>query len=179
MPIRILVTLLTLSYPFAVYWGLQHFDALSLLPVLLLMLLLRWQGERQVRDRMVIIVSALGVLLVTLLWDAQLGLKFYPVLVNLGLLVVFASSLFASQTVIERLARISEPDLPPAGVAYTRKVTQAWCVFFVVNGSVSMATLLWASEATWMLYNGLIAYLLIGAMLGAEWLIRQRVRSGQ
>ncbi len=179
MPIRILVTLLTLSYPFAVYWGLQHFDALSLLPVLLLMLLLRWQGERQVRDRMVIIVSALGVLLVTLLWDAQLGLKFYPVLVNLGLLVVFSSSLFASQTVIERLARISEPDLPPAGVAYTRKVTQAWCVFFVVNGSVSMATLLWASEATWMLYNGLIAYLLIGAMLGAEWLIRQRVRSGQ
>ncbi|SIQ31617.1 COG4648 family protein [Marinobacterium stanieri] len=179
MPIRILVTLLTLSYPFAVYWGLQHFDALSLLPVLLLMLLLRWQGERQVRDRMVIIVSALGVLVVTLLWDAQLGLKFYPVLVNLGLLVVFASSLFASQTVIERLARISEPDLPPAGVAYTRKVTQAWCVFFVVNGSVSMATLLWASEATWMLYNGLIAYLLIGAMLGAEWLIRQRVRSGQ
>ncbi|WP_417532742.1 hypothetical protein [Marinobacterium stanieri] len=179
MPIRILVTLLTLSYPFAVYWGLQHFDALSLLPVLLLMLLLRWQGERQVRDRMVIIVSALGVLLVTLLWDAQLGLKFYPVLVNLGLLVVFASSLFASQTVIERLARISEPDLPPAGVAYTRKVTQAWCVFFVVNGSVSMATLLWASEATWMLYNGLIAYLLIGTMLGAEWLIRQRVRSGQ
>lgn len=179
MLIRILVTLLTLSYPFVVYWGLQHVDALSLLPVLLLMLLLRWQGERQMRDRVVIVVSVLGVLLVTLFWDAQLGLKFYPVLVNLSLLVVFASSLFASQTVIERLARISEPDLPPSGVVYTRKVTQAWCVFFVLNGSVSMATLLWASEATWLLYNGLIAYVLIGLMLGAEWLIRQRVRGQQ
>lgn len=176
MPIRIVVTLLTLSYPFLVYWGLHSFDALVLLPALIVILLLRWLGGEKGRDRVVILCSALGVLAVTLLWDAQLGLKFYPVLVNLGLLILFGSSLFASQTLIERLARIREPDLPREGVAYTRKVTQAWCLFFVLNAAVSAATVLWASDEVWMLYNGLIAYILIGLMLAVEWLVRQRVR---
>ena len=89
---------------------------------------------------------------------------------------MFGSSLFASQTVIERLARIKEPTLPPEGVRYTRKVTQAWCLFFMFNAAVSTATMLWASEEVWVLYNGLIAYLLIGVMLAVEWLVRQRVR---
>ncbi|WP_229680475.1 hypothetical protein [Marinobacterium zhoushanense] len=173
---RTLITLLTLSYPFLVYWGLHRFDALVLLPALAVILLLRWLGGDHGRDRVVIGCSALGVLTVTLLWDAHLGLKFYPVLVNLGLLILFGSSLFASQTLIERLARIREPDLPVAGVAYTRKVTIAWCLFFVFNAAVSMATVLWASDEIWMLYNGLIAYILIGLMLSVEWLVRQRVR---
>jgi uncharacterized membrane protein len=176
MLIRALVTLLTLSYPFLVYWGLQRFDALALLPVLMAVLILRWLGGEHARDRIVIAASALGVLAVTLLWDPHQGLKLYPVLVNLGLLVVFGSSLFASQTVIERLARIKEPTLPPEGVRYTRKVTQAWCLFFMFNAAVSTATMLWASEEVWVLYNGLIAYLLIGVMLTVEWLVRQRVR---
>jgi uncharacterized membrane protein len=176
MLIRTLVTLLTLSYPFLVYLGLQRFDALALLPVLMVVLILRWLGGEHARDRFVIAASALGVLAVTLLWDPHQGLKLYPVLVNLGLLVVFGSSLFASQTVIERLARIKEPTLPPEGVRYTRKVTQAWCLFFMFNAAVSTATMLWASEEVWVLYNGLIAYLLIGVMLAVEWLVRQRVR---
>ncbi|PSL16637.1 putative membrane protein [Marinobacterium halophilum] len=176
MLIRMLVTLLTLSYPFLVYWGLQRFDVLALLPVLIVVLLLRWLVGGHKRDRLVIIVSALGVLIITLLWDAHRGLKFYPVLVNLGLLLVFGSSLFASQTVVERLARIKEPELPPEGVCYTRKVTQVWCLFFVFNATVSMATMLWASDKVWALYNGLIAYLFIGLILALEWIVRQRVR---
>lgn len=176
MLIRTAAILLTLSYPFLVYWGLHSFDALALLPVLLVILLLRWFGGRQGHERTVIIGSALGVTAVTLLWGAQQGLKFYPVLVNLGLLLVFGSSLFTSQTIIERLARLREPDLPPEGVAYTRKVTQAWCAFFVLNAAISAATMFWASEEVWMLYNGLIAYIFIGLMLSLEWLIRQRVR---
>lgn len=175
--IRTTAILLTLAYPFLVYWGLHRFDALALLPVLLVILGLRWLGGGgQKHERLVIAGSALGVAAVTLLWDAGLGLKFYPVLVNLGLLLVFGGSLLGSQTVIERLARLREPDLPAEGVAYTRKVTQAWCVFFVLNGAVSAGTMFWAPPAVWALYNGLIAYLLIGLMLSVEWLIRRRVR---
>jgi uncharacterized membrane protein len=77
---------------------------------------------------------------------------------------------------IERLARLREPELPPEGVAYTRRVTQAWCVFFVFNGTVALATALWASEAAWSLYNGVIAYGLMGLMFGGEFLLRRRMR---
>jgi uncharacterized membrane protein len=37
-------------------------------------------------------------------------------------------------------------------------------------------TALWTSAETWTLYNGLIAYLLIGALVGGEWLIRARFK---
>ncbi|MFP8966877.1 hypothetical protein ACKC9G_09895 [Pokkaliibacter sp. CJK22405] len=176
MLIRVLVILLTLAYPFAVYWGLQRVEPQLLIIPLVVLLALRCLGSRQRFDRLAVAVGILGVLAVTLLWNAHLGLKVYPVLVNLGLLAVFASSLWAKQSIIERLARLKEPDLPPSGVRYTRKVTLAWCLFFTLNASVSTSTALWASDAAWMLYNGLISYLAIGIMFAGEWLVRQRVR---
>ncbi|MGS0467370.1 hypothetical protein ACU8V3_09575 [Cobetia marina] len=44
--------------------------------------------------------------------EAELGLRAYPVLVNLAMLSVFATSLWRGMPVIERLARLKEPDLP-------------------------------------------------------------------
>ncbi|WP_227977792.1 hypothetical protein [Arenimonas daejeonensis] len=75
---------------------------------------------------------------------------------------------------IERLARLQHPDLPPAAIAYVAKVTRAWCLFFAVNGGIALWTALAASDATWALYNGLVAYLLIGAMFLGERLLRPR-----
>ena len=40
-----------------------------------------------------------------------------------------------------------------------------------------MATALWASPAVWALYNGLLAYFAMGALMGGEWLVRRRVRA--
>ena len=105
-----------------------------------------------------------------------LAAKAYPVAVNLALLASFGWSLRRPPTVIERMARLQEPDLPAYAVAYTRRVTQAWCLFFLLNAAVSSATALWATEAVWALYNGVIAYGLMGLMFAAEWLIRGRVR---
>jgi len=104
-------------------------------------------------------------------------LKLYPVAVNLSLLAVFAASLRRGPSLVERLARLREPALPPAAVAYTRRVTQAWCVFFAVNAALAAATALWADTATWALYNGVLAYVAMGALMGGEWLLRRRVRA--
>ncbi|MDZ5459474.1 hypothetical protein SM757_23110 [Azohydromonas lata] len=109
--------------------------------------------------------------------NAWLPLKLYPVLVNAALLLVFGASLLRGPSLVERLARLREPDLPPAGVAYTRRVTQAWCGFFVVNGSIALSTALWGSDAAWALYNGLLAYGLMGLFFGVEWLLRQRLKA--
>ncbi|SMC18618.1 Uncharacterized membrane protein [Andreprevotia lacus DSM 23236] len=109
-----------------------------------------------------------------LLSRSSLPLKLYPVLVNAAMLALFAASLMRGPTIIERLARLSTPELPPAGITYTRKVTLVWCVFFAVNGAIALWTTT-QPETVWASYNGLIAYLAMGLLLGGEYLVRLRV----
>jgi uncharacterized membrane protein len=104
--------------------------------------------------------------------NVLLPLKLYPVLVNVALLGAFAYSLIFPPSMIERFARMREPDLPPEAIGYTRRVTQIWCGFFSVNGAIALMTTLWATPATWMLYNGLIAYLMMGLLFAGEHVFR-------
>ena len=100
------------------------------------------------------------------------SLKLYPVIISFSLLCGFVWSLLYPPSAIERIARISEPQLPAAGIRYTRTITLVWCGFFLCNGLAALYTALYASSATWALYNGLIAYVLIGCLLGGEFLYR-------
>jgi uncharacterized membrane protein len=104
--------------------------------------------------------------------NGLLPLKLYPVLVNTVFFSAFAYSLISPPTMIERFARIYEPNLPARAISYTRRVTQVWCIFFVANGAIALMTALWASPATWTLYNGLIAYVLMGLLFAGEYTVR-------
>jgi len=53
-------------------------------------------------------------------------------------------------------------------VLYTRRVTQIWCAFFVLNGAFSAYTAFFWSPDAWSLYNGAIAYGMIGLLLLGE-----------
>ncbi len=121
-------------------------------------------------------VTPLLLLLLAVWSDAWLPLRLYPVLVNTVLLGVFAYSLFFPPSMIERFARVSEPNLPAQAIGYTRRVTQIWCVFFAINGAIALMTALWSSPAIWALYNGLIAYLLMGLLLAGEYIFRRRFK---
>jgi len=110
------------------------------------------------------------------LGNDPLMVKLYPVWVNVVMLAVFGYSLVHPPTVVERLARLQEPALPASGVRYTRKVTLVWCLFFVLNGAAAAISALWGSDAVWAFYNGLLAYVLMGCLMGGEWLVRRRVR---
>jgi len=123
------------------------------------------------------VAGAASVLVALTVWKNTLvTLKLYPALINFGMLGLFGFSLLSPPTVIERFARIREPDLSDAGVRYTRGVTQVWCIFFIVNGSIALFTAFFTSEAIWSLYNGCIAYILIGLLFGTEYLFRIRFR---
>lgn len=111
----------------------------------------------------------------SLLFKQHGWMTFYPVVVNVCMLAVFANSFKQKQTIIERLARLQEPDLPPSGVKYTRKVTAIWCVFFILNGSIALYTCFQPLEV-WTLYNGFISYVLAGILFFIEWVVRQFVR---
>lgn len=166
-----------LLYPFAVYFGIERLSP-RLFALLLggLWLARALTAARRPGNRL---LAAAALLFCAALWllDSPALLRWYPVLINLALLGLFGLSLKFGPPVIERLARLSEPQLPPSGVRYTRRVTWVWLLFFLFNVLFVTALTLWAPLAWWTLYNGLIAYLLMGLLFAGEWLVRQRVRS--
>lgn len=102
--------------------------------------------------------------------------RYYPVAVNVTLLVAFGGSLWRGPPMVERMARVAEPDLPAAATVYLRKVTFVWCCFFIMNGSMALYTARWTSVEIWAWYNGALAYGLMGALFAGEWLVRRRVQ---
>lgn len=110
------------------------------------------------------------------IFNKELSIRLYPVFVNAALLVAFAASVISPPTIAERFARSMEPDLPEEGVRYTRKVTIAWVVFFVLNGTIALWTVMQPGWNAWLLYNGLIAYAAAGALFAGEYLVRMRVK---
>lgn len=124
------------AYPFAVYFGIDKFGLNLVGGLLIAALLLRLFVANKTPLKefkfLALTTGAVGILLVALgmVFKQHGWLKFYPVVVNICMLCVFAFSLKQPQSIIERLARLQEPELPPSGVAYTRKVTRVWCVFF-------------------------------------------------
>jgi uncharacterized membrane protein len=160
-----------IAWPVAVF--LLH-DSIGSWPLLVIGgLLLVW---RIPQARYLALLAAVVLVALGLFSRAELGMRAYPVAVSAVMLCLFFGSLMRGMPVIEKLARLQEPDLPPEGVAYTRHVTWAWCGFFVLNGSVAAWTALYADLATWAAYNGVISYCLMGLMFAGEWLCRRHVR---
>ncbi len=170
-----LLLVVSLAYPVLVYLALGH---VSPRWIALLLVALALARAWVTRESFWLGTAGLAAVLAaaSLLGDRWGPLKLYPALVNLVMFGLFALSLWRGPTVVERLARLRESHFPPAAIAYTRRVTQVWCAFFVVNGLVAAATAVWASAATWALYNGLLSYVAMGVLMGVEWLVRRRVR---
>ena len=96
----------------------------------------------------------------------------YPLIINFSLAVLFALSL-RSTPAITRLALLKQPALNERGRAYTRKLTEIWLGFFVLNGLLSAVLLLPRDKIYWSVYCGAISYVLIGALIGSEMIFRK------
>ena len=174
---------LAVAYPAAIYVALRWFEprfiALALAAIVLVQQ--RERAGRLLHGLAPAALAGAGVLvaLSTAVWfvNDERVLRLWPVGMNLGLLLVFGASLLHPPPMIERFARLLHPDLPPEGVRYTRRVTGVWCAFFVVNGAIAAYTAFATSREVWLLYNGLIAYVLVGLLFCGEWLVRRRLLS--
>lgn len=180
--IPFLTGLMLVAWPFLIGFGLTHNGLHWLLPLMALLLLFRLRQARLHAGPMRYVVQSVALAGIALcaasyLLKAHQWLLLYPVVVNLVMLAVFGGSLWTSMPLVERLARLREPNLPPEGVRYTRVVTRVWCGFFIFNGSVALFTVLRGDIALWTLWNGIIAYILMGTLMATEWLVRQRVRN--
>lgn len=171
---KVLALIATLCYPFVIWLGLQHFGLTFLALFLVFITALRLYSHRDRSSLFVFVIAA--VLAVVAYWQNEsLPLKLYPVVMNAVMLVLFATSLYQKETIIEKFARLKEPDLPQEAIRYIRNLTKVWCIFFIFNGSIALFTALFTSDDWWALYNGLIAYVLIGALFGGEWLYRKYI----
>lgn len=178
--ISVLIAGILMMYPFAVYYGLQYFPPRFLALILLALLFLRLVLLKNNLAKMPWVVPAtlLGslALVFSLFTQSNIGFKLYPLLVNCSLFLVFSYSLFKPPSVIETFARLKEKNLNKQGIKYTEKVTLIWCVFFVVNGCISLYTALYSELEFWMLYNGFISYVLMGCLFAGEFLVRLKVK---
>jgi uncharacterized membrane protein len=121
-----------------------------------------------------IVTVFLLVALVRLTGDRRL-LFALPVLVNLAMLGFFARTLAGGQMpMIERFARLVEPDLDEPKQAHCRQFTKIWCGYFLVNAAVSGGLAVAGALGAWALYTGLISYLGMGLLFAAELTLRVR-----
>ncbi|OPK08090.1 hypothetical protein [Pseudomonas sp. VI4.1] len=165
-----------LLYPFAVYFGMEHFAPWQFGLLLGGLWLARALLGARKPGSLWMAIGAIAFCLLLALSDSPLLLRWYPVLISAFMLGLFGLSLKYGPPMVERLARMREPQLPARAIVYTRQVTIAWSVFFLCNGLLAAALTLWAPLSWWMLYTGLISYGLMGLLFAIEWLIRQRVR---
>ncbi len=178
---NVLIVLLLVLYPLAVYFGIQHYEprflGLLLLAVLLIREALSIDVLKKAQGLAPLLVGVILCFFITLFNDVFF-LKLYPVLMSCVFLLVFSWTLISPPSMIERIARIKYDHFSDRGVIYTKKVTIVWCMFFIVNAIIATITI-FLDFSIWTLYNGLISYLFMGILFACEWLIRQRVLKEQ
>ncbi|MFZ3033366.1 MAG: hypothetical protein WA138_05075 [Parvibaculum sp.] len=123
-----------------------------------------------------VLAVAIGEIVVSL-YDPHLAARLYPVFMNATFFLAFGATLIKPPSMIERFARITEPDLDDSGVTYTRVVTCVWMAFFLVNGSIALWTALHGSLMQWGIYNGGISYVAAGTLMACEYIVRRIVRA--
>ena len=165
--------LVLFTYPLIVYFGIQTVPP-SLIGVLLLILLAMRFGvlrpeERKIQIPFLLVLVAYATL--ATIMRSEKFLLYYPVVVNLVLCAVFLLSLRGSESILLRLVRARGIKMSVYGPAYLNRLTIVWALFFILNATVAGWTTTQSMEV-WTLYNGLIAYILVGVMVGAEWLFR-------
>lgn len=172
-----LVIVVSLLYPALVYIGRDSVSPPIFVAVVLAIIALRLvTGGTSARWRLALVGAAVGTIAISVL-DTALAVKAYPVLMSTGVAAVFGFTLFKPPSLIESIARLREPDLPPEGASYCRKLTMVWVVFLLFNAAVAASTALWSSIELWSLWTGLISYLLMGALFFGEMGIRPFLRS--
>ena len=94
--------------------------------------------------------------------------------IHVSLLLLFARSLRPGRTaLITGLATRLRGPLTPAMLAYTRSVTKAWCVFFVLQLAASAVLLAVAPRPVWSLFVNVLDGPSVVLMFAGEYAIRR------
>lgn len=144
----------------------------------------RWHFQRLPVVKSAIAAAAALLPLAGLLWavwpivlnNAQALYFVQHVGTNALLAWVFGHTLAAGSTpLVVTFARMVHPDLPPDIMAYARKVTAAWTLFFFFTCVISAVLFFTAPVAAWSVFAVLLQWPSVGVFFVAEYLLRRRL----
>ena len=154
-------------------------NAVALLaPMLIFVAIVAWQTRRRMGA-----VAAL-VALAGLVANAQGGEAIarntlyvvQHVAIHLGLAALFGLSLQGGrEALISAVARRVHGHLSADMAGYTRKITQAWVVYFVAMALLSLALFHAASFQVWALFANWLTPVALALMFGGEFVLRYRL----
>jgi uncharacterized membrane protein len=114
------------------------------------------------------VLAVAVILVVAAVWNSPTSLLFTPALVSFALLASFSRSLVAGQPMAEKFARLQNEDPTEAEIRYCRRVTIAWCAFFLANGLAAAWLAVAGDLEIWALYTGFLSYVLVGILFASE-----------
>jgi uncharacterized membrane protein len=163
-----------IGYQLAVYWALARGTAAAWM--VLVPLLAAGVVAWRTRLRWPVLAVALGAgiwLWVRPGW-APATLLAVHVSIYLGLLWLFVRTLrHGREPLVTRIARrVRGGALPLEVIGYTRRVTQAWCIFFACMAMASTALFAFAPLPVWSLFANLLNLPLVVVMFLAEYGVR-------
>jgi len=111
-----------------------------------------------------------------LLWLSQTAATLFllpPVLINLVLALIFGSTLLPGATpLITQFAQIMKGDLDAKALSYSRQVTIAWVLFFILMSVEALLLALYASPFIWSLFTNFLNYLFLLLFFLVEYRLR-------
>ncbi len=180
-----------IAYPMAFYAGVTHWSLRGASIVLLVFLAptvwarLRRFDRSHLRPGDMATMALVPVLAAVLVGVGaalnHLGFAlFVPPAIHVLLLLAFGPTLATDRPMVERFARLQHADLSHDERAWCRRWTWIWSAFFagnlVLSSALAIGVLRDGGEQwlfLWTLYNGVIAYALIGTLVSVEWMLRK------
>lgn len=190
---------LVLAYPLLIHFAVsRHSAALMLTGVALLAVVFLLPGlvARRRGAWLALPLVVLALVALARADAAMLVLYAPPVLANVFLAWLFGHTLRAGSTpLIRRLVDVIHPsdhELDPGIPAYARRLTALWFALFVVLALVNLVLALLATPggillalgvappvtvpvAAWAWFSNVGCWLLVGALFGVEYVVRQRL----
>ena len=151
--------------------------ALALFPALAGAVAVGWRT----RARWLVIAGVIALLAAAFLYNPVLAahvstLWFVEhVSINLLLAAFFGRTLLpGADPLVTRIARAMRPSMPPEVVQYTRAVTVAWTIYFVVMAALSVALYFACSIAVWSAFATFVSGPAVALMFLFEFTVRRR-----
>ena len=177
--LRLITIVFGLGYPAIAYSVLHHFGprglgvlvCLVFAPCILFRVIRHGWGEfntSSVQGMMMVVALALG----SMSMNRVDWLLLTPVVFNLCLAIGFGLTLRLGPSMIERFARLQEPDLSVAKQSWCRMWTMIWVGYFVTNCIVVSYLAYFAPVSWWATYTGAIAYIIMGSLFAVEFVGR-------
>lgn len=171
--ISILITAILIAYPIIVYSGLKLYAPSALALLLFTLTAIKFIVGKKYKQKGQIVLFIVITLYCGLIayFNSSNLLRYYPVLMSLGMAILFGLSLF-SMPLIERFARMAGKDPSDRAKHYMRVLTKVWCTLLLMNMAVAAYTACCMSTEAWVLYNGLLSYCILLSFAGIEIIYR-------